>query len=110
MAYKFFPQTEADIQEMLARIGVNTLDDLYSDVPECIRFRKEYNLPEAKSELEVRELFARLAALPALAFTTTTLLLLYQASWSVRSFSLLTLLTKPKSHKALCTTSLNSNQ
>ena len=62
MAYKFFPQTEADIQEMLARIGVNTLDDLYSDVPECIRFRKEYNLPEAKSELEVRELFARLAA------------------------------------------------
>ena len=61
MAYKYFPHTEADITEMLARIGVSTLDDLFSDVPECIRFRKEYNLPEAKSELEVRELFARLA-------------------------------------------------
>ena len=61
MAYKYFPHTEADITEMLARIGVSTLDDLFSDVHECIRFRKEYNLPEAKSELEVRELFARLA-------------------------------------------------
>ena len=61
MAYKYFPHTEADITEMLARIGVSSLDDLFSDVPECIRFRKEYNLPEAKSELEVRELFARLA-------------------------------------------------
>lgn len=61
MAYKYFPHTEADITEMLARIGLSSLDDLFSDVPECIRFRKEYNLPEAKSELEVRELFARLA-------------------------------------------------
>ena len=61
MAYKYFPHTEADIQAMLARIGVTSLDELFSDVPECIRFRKEYNLPEAKSELEIRELFARLA-------------------------------------------------
>ncbi|MGM9804342.1 MAG: aminomethyl-transferring glycine dehydrogenase subunit GcvPA [Muribaculaceae bacterium] len=61
MAYKYFPHTEADIQAMLARIGVTSLDDLYSDVPECIRFRKEYNLPEAKSELEIREMFTRLA-------------------------------------------------
>ena len=62
MVYKYFPHTETDIQEMLARIGVNSLDDLYSDVPECIRFRKEYNLPEAKSEIEVRRIFDRLAA------------------------------------------------
>lgn len=61
MAYKYFPHTEADIKEMLARIGVNSLDDLYSDVPECIRFRQEYNLPEAKSEIEVRKIFDRLA-------------------------------------------------
>lgn len=62
MAYKYFPHTETDIQEMLARIGVKSLDDLYADVPECIRFRKEYNLPEAKSEIEVRDLFAQLAS------------------------------------------------
>ena len=29
----YLPQTEADVKAMLARIGVNKLEDLYSDVP-----------------------------------------------------------------------------
>ena len=36
MNYKYFPHTEADIRHMLERIGVNSLDDLYADVPESI--------------------------------------------------------------------------
>ena len=42
---------------MLSRIGVQSLDDLYADVPEGIRFNGEYDLPEAKSEVEVRRFF-----------------------------------------------------
>lgn len=61
MAYKFFPHTEDDLREMLKVTGVNSLDDLYADIPEAIRFRKEYNLPEALSEVEVRKLFDELA-------------------------------------------------
>lgn len=57
MAFKYFPHTEKDINEMLERIGVKTLDDLYADIPEEIRFKGEYNLPEAKSEIEIRRFF-----------------------------------------------------
>lgn len=60
MAYKYFPHTEADLQEMLAKVGVKSLDDLYAEVPESIRFRGDYDLPEAKSEMEVRRLFVGL--------------------------------------------------
>ena len=34
MSYKYFPHTEADIREMLGKIGVERLDDLYAEVPE----------------------------------------------------------------------------
>ena len=61
MTYKFFPHTEDDLREMLKVSGVKSLDDLYADIPEAIRFRKEYNLPEALSEVEVRKLFDELA-------------------------------------------------
>lgn len=60
MAYKFFPHTEEDIQEMLAKIGLKSLDELYGEVPESIRFKGDYDLPEAKSELEVRRYFEQL--------------------------------------------------
>lgn len=42
---------------MLGRVGVDSLDGLYSEVPESIRFKGEYDLPEAKSEIEIRKFF-----------------------------------------------------
>lgn len=48
---------------MLERIGVKSLDDLYSDVPADFIFKGEYDLPSAMSEQEVRDHFARLAAM-----------------------------------------------
>lgn len=45
---------------MLGKIGVGGLDDLFAEVPESIRFRKEYDIPEAKSELEIRQHFDQL--------------------------------------------------
>lgn len=60
MQYKFFPHTEEDIKLMLDKIGVPSLDALFAEVPEEIRFRRDYDLPCAKSEIEIRNLFGNL--------------------------------------------------
>ena len=60
MNFKFFPQTKEEIELMLKQAGMNSLDDLYADVPEQIRFRGEYDLPEPMSETEIRSLFEKL--------------------------------------------------
>lgn len=60
MNFKFFPQTKEEIEQMLKQAGMNSLDDLYADVPEQIRFRDEYDLPEPMSETEIRSLFEKL--------------------------------------------------
>lgn len=60
MSYKYFPHTDSDLQQMMQRVGIDSLDDLYSDVPEHIRFRGDYDLPDAMSEGEVRRVFERL--------------------------------------------------
>ncbi len=60
MNFKFFPQTKEEIEQMLKQASMNSLDDLYADVPEQIRFRGEYDLPEPMSETEIRSLFEKL--------------------------------------------------
>jgi glycine dehydrogenase subunit 1 len=58
--FKYFPHTTDDLQAMLVRAGVDSIDALYAQIPEAIRFRGDYQLPESMSELEVRQLFERL--------------------------------------------------
>lgn len=60
MAYKYFPHTREDIEKMLERIGLKSLEELYSEVPEAIRFKGDYNLPGEKSEIEIRNIFDRI--------------------------------------------------
>ena len=60
--FKYFPHTDADLQAMFQKVGIKSLDDLYAEVPEQIRFRGEYQLPEEMSEIEVRQLFDKLGA------------------------------------------------
>jgi len=56
MAY--IPHTEVERQQMLAAIGVTTIEDLFEAVPASHRFPK-LNLPDALSEMEiVREMTA----------------------------------------------------
>jgi glycine dehydrogenase subunit 1 len=54
--FKYFPHTEEEVKEMLRVAGVNSLEELYADVPESIRFKGDYDIPEAKSEIELRQL------------------------------------------------------
>ena len=63
MNYKFFPHTDDDIRQMLSVAGAESLDALYADSPESIRFRGEYDLPEALSELEIRQFMQTLGML-----------------------------------------------
>lgn len=58
---KYIPHTEEDIALMLERIGAKSIDDLYSDIPEEVIFKGEYDIPEAMSEIEIRRHFKSLA-------------------------------------------------
>ena len=62
MDYKYFPHTEDDLKAMFERAGIDSLDALYAQIPESIRFRGDYKLPSEMSEMEVRQLFERLGS------------------------------------------------
>jgi glycine dehydrogenase subunit 1 len=60
MNYKYFPHTSEDIQQMLDKSGLKSLDSLFAEIPDSIRFKGDYHLPEAMSEMEIRDLFETL--------------------------------------------------
>lgn len=62
MGFAYFPHTDEDIRLMLERVGAGRLEDLYSDVPSDVLYGKEYSLPDAMSELEIRRYFSGLAS------------------------------------------------
>lgn len=58
---KYLPHTAEDLHEMLKIVGVNSLDELYSEVPKELIHKEELNLPTAKSEIEIRNIITQLA-------------------------------------------------
>jgi len=62
MLHRYLPMTEEDKQEMLKAIGVESIDELFSDIPESVRFKGEYNIKKAKSEPELLRELSELAA------------------------------------------------
>ena len=52
--HRYFPHTADDISQMLNVIGVQSLDELYAEIPEELKFKGELDLPSAMSESEVR--------------------------------------------------------
>lgn len=60
--HPYLPHTEQDIKNMLDTIGLKSIDDLFNDVPESMRMKKELDLPKAKSEIEVRRIIGGMAA------------------------------------------------
>ncbi|NHC40063.1 aminomethyl-transferring glycine dehydrogenase subunit GcvPA [Bacillus sp. MM2020_1] len=58
MKHRYLPMTEQDKKAMLEAIGVSLIDELFSDIPEKVRFKGEYNIKAAKSETDLmKELF-----------------------------------------------------
>src|SRR6186997_165881 len=54
--------TDEDLRAMLGAIGVDSLEDLFADIPESVRLGREIDLPPGLSEQEVYEHLASLAA------------------------------------------------
>jgi len=59
---RYTSATDADREEMLAAIGVSSIDDLFADIPAAVRFDRPLDLPEGKPEQEVYAYLRDLAA------------------------------------------------
>jgi glycine dehydrogenase subunit 1 len=59
--FSYLPNTEADRKAMLDTLGVDSVEALFSDIPEKARFQGELNLPKRLSEMELNRYFNQLA-------------------------------------------------
>ena len=62
MGTGYLPLTDADKEAMLAAIGVGSVEELFADIPEQLRLKRELALAPAASEVEVERELAALAA------------------------------------------------
>ena len=60
--FKYFPHTENDLQAMKAKIGIRKTAELFRDVPQDVAFLRDYDIPLAMSEIELRKHLETLAA------------------------------------------------
>jgi glycine dehydrogenase subunit 1 len=59
---RYTSATDRDREQMLAAIGVSSLEELFADIPEGVRLQRPLDLPRGSSEQEVRDELAGLAA------------------------------------------------
>jgi glycine dehydrogenase subunit 1 len=62
VAHPYLSLTERDLDEMLATVGVESVAELFRDVPEGVRFRRELDLESALSEPDLVAHLEELAA------------------------------------------------
>lgn len=62
MEFRYLPMTERDKSEMLKRIGVEHSDDLFSDIPENVRFKGNLDIQEPKNEYQLMKELTELAS------------------------------------------------
>lgn len=67
---RYLPKSPAERQEMLAAIGVKSVDELFASIPEQYRLKKPLNLPGPMSEAEVIEYFQARAAENSAGYTS----------------------------------------
>src|ERR1043165_8364924 len=58
----FNPQTPDDVAQMLAAVGVETVDDLFDEIPKNLRIESLAGIPDALSEMEIGRLMTARAA------------------------------------------------
>ena len=47
--YPYISLTEQDVKDMLDSLGIDSIEDLFSDIPEEVKLKRELNIPKAKS-------------------------------------------------------------
>lgn len=61
MKHRYLPMTTEDKKAMLETIGVNSVEELFTDIPENVRFQGEYNIKAAKGESALLKELSKLA-------------------------------------------------
>ena len=61
MGHRYIPLTEKDKSEMLDVIGIKSVDELFTDIPESVRFNQPLNIKEKKSETALLRELSQLA-------------------------------------------------
>lgn len=51
---RYLPHTQEDIDQMLAKSGHASLDDLFKTIPDALKLKDPLNLPEALSALNIQ--------------------------------------------------------
>ncbi|UTR08773.1 aminomethyl-transferring glycine dehydrogenase subunit GcvPA [Evansella sp. LMS18] len=59
--FRYLPDTSKDQKEMLSLLNVNSVDDLFADIPADIRLEGELNIPDADPEPLLLKKMSRLA-------------------------------------------------
>jgi glycine dehydrogenase subunit 1 len=60
---RFAPHTEDDVSQMLAAVGLSSLDDLFVQIPDSVRLERPLGIPPGVSELEILRDVGALAGL-----------------------------------------------
>jgi glycine dehydrogenase subunit 1 len=66
--------TDSDREQMLAASGISSIEELFADIPQGVRLSRPLDLPDGKSETEVYDELAALAARNVHAETEVTFL------------------------------------
>jgi len=59
---KYTPNSSAVVEDMLHSAGFSSLDELFTDIPEAIKLKRELNLGPGRGEIELSRELKKLAA------------------------------------------------
>ncbi|NLA84465.1 MAG: glycine dehydrogenase, partial [Clostridiales bacterium] len=54
--FPYLPTTKAEEEAMLNRLGIQSIDDLFNNIPDSIKLKRKLDLEDPKSEIEVERL------------------------------------------------------
>jgi glycine dehydrogenase subunit 1 len=60
-SFSYLPHTEEDRREMLQSLGMQSIEELFADIPDNVRFNRPLDLPKEMSEAEVKRHLQQLA-------------------------------------------------
>lgn len=61
MEFRYIPNTEVDRQEMLKKIGIQSVEELFNVIPEELRLKKKLDVAESMTEDELASYMGKLA-------------------------------------------------
>ena len=72
--YPYFSLTQEDIKQMLESLGLNSIEDLFSDIPQDLKLKRPLNIPASKSEMEITNYLTELSKMNVSSYDYPTFL------------------------------------